>query len=40
MYRQIGASDWAGVPPGAVQLMMLGDHDYITPTAPTRRRCL
>lgn len=27
MYKQIEASDWAGVPPGAVQLMMLGDHD-------------
>jgi hypothetical protein len=26
MYRQIEASDWAGVPPSAVQLMMLGDH--------------
>jgi hypothetical protein len=26
MYKQIEASDWAGVPPGAVQLMMLGDH--------------
>lgn len=27
MYKQIEATDWAGVPPGAVQLMMLGDHD-------------
>jgi hypothetical protein len=27
MYQQIEATDWAGVPPGAVQLMMLGDHD-------------
>ncbi|OBI37056.1 hypothetical protein A5708_07080 [Mycobacterium colombiense] len=26
MYKQIEASDWAGVPAGAVQLMMLGDH--------------
>lgn len=27
MYRQIEASDWVGVPPGTIQLMMLGDHD-------------
>jgi hypothetical protein len=27
MYKQIEATDWAGTPPGAVQLMMLGDHD-------------
>jgi hypothetical protein len=26
MYQQIEATDWAGSPPGAVQLMMLGDH--------------
>jgi len=26
MYTQIEASDWAGVPAGTVQLMMLGDH--------------
>jgi hypothetical protein len=26
LYRQIEASDWAGVPAGTVQLMMLGDH--------------
>jgi hypothetical protein len=27
MYQQIEASDWAAVPSGTVQLMMLGDHD-------------
>ena len=27
MYRQIEATDWVGVPPGTIQLMMLGDHD-------------
>jgi hypothetical protein len=27
MYKQIEATDWAGVPSGTVQLMMLGDHD-------------
>lgn len=27
IYQQIDASDWAGVPAGSVQLMMLGDHD-------------
>jgi hypothetical protein len=27
MYRQIENTDWAGVPPGTIQLMMLGDHD-------------
>jgi hypothetical protein len=26
LYQQIEATDWAGVPAGAVQLMMLGDH--------------
>lgn len=26
MYQQIEATDWAGVPAGVVQLMMLGDH--------------
>jgi hypothetical protein len=26
LYRQIEATDWAGVPAGTVQLMMLGDH--------------
>lgn len=26
MYKQIEATDWAGVPAGTVQLMMLGDH--------------
>lgn len=26
IYQQIEATDWAGVPPGTVQLMMLGDH--------------
>jgi hypothetical protein len=27
MYVQIEKMPWAGVPPGAVQIMMLGDHD-------------
>ena len=27
LYRQIENTDWVGVPPGAIQLMMLGDHD-------------
>lgn len=27
MYLQIEATDWVGVPPGAIQLMMLGDRD-------------
>lgn len=26
IYRQIEKTDWVGVPPGTVQLMMLGDH--------------
>jgi hypothetical protein len=26
MYKQIEATEWAGVPAGTVQLMMLGDH--------------
>lgn len=26
LYRQIETTDWVGVPPGTVQLMMLGDH--------------
>lgn len=26
LYRQIEATDWVGVPSGAIQLMMLGDH--------------
>lgn len=26
MYKQIEAAEWAGVPAGTVQLMMLGDH--------------
>jgi hypothetical protein len=25
-YRQIEKTDWVGVPPGIIQLMMLGDH--------------
>jgi hypothetical protein len=24
--RQIVKTDWVGLPPGAIQLMMLGDH--------------
>ena len=27
LYRQIEATDWVGVPSGAIQLVMLGDHD-------------
>lgn len=27
MYQEIEKMPWAGVPPGTVQLMMLGDHD-------------
>jgi hypothetical protein len=27
LYRQIENTDWVGVPPGTIQLMMLGDHD-------------
>jgi hypothetical protein len=27
LYKQIEATDWVGVPPGTIQLMMLGDHD-------------
>ena len=26
MYQQIEGTDWVGAPPGAIQLMMLGDH--------------
>jgi hypothetical protein len=26
LYRQIERTDWVGVPPGTIQLMMLGDH--------------
>lgn len=26
LYKQIEATDWVGVPSGAIQLMMLGDH--------------
>lgn len=26
LYRQIEKTDWVGVPPGTIQLMMLGDH--------------
>ena len=26
LYRQIEKTDWVGVPPGTVQLMVLGDH--------------
>jgi hypothetical protein len=26
LYRQIENTDWVGVPPGTIQLMMLGDH--------------
>jgi hypothetical protein len=27
LHKQIEGRDWAGVPSGTVQLMMLGDHD-------------
>jgi hypothetical protein len=27
MYRKIEKTDWVNMPPGSVQIMMLGDHD-------------
>ena len=27
MYRQIEKTEWADMPPGSIQMMMLGDHD-------------